>query len=124
MDARKLLRAVSFTVPIFTLPIFAGAFVGAARLAAQETGSAQPPAQSQTAADELPSLPETRVLAKPSPGPFPREPLPDDASVTATRTETLTSQVGSAISVITEEQIRKSGQTTLLGVLRSGSSGN
>lgn len=39
MDARKLLRAVSFTVPIFTLPIFAGAFVGAARLAAQETGS-------------------------------------------------------------------------------------
>ncbi|RLT04881.1 MAG: TonB-dependent receptor [Planctomycetota bacterium] len=119
MDARKLLRAVSFTVPIFTLPIFAGAFVGAARLAAQETGSAQPPAQSQNAADELPSLPETRVLAKPSPGPFPREPLPDDASVTATRTETLTSQVGSAISVITEEQIRKSGQTTLLGVLRS-----
>ncbi len=89
------------------------------RLVAQEAGALLPAAQLQNEADELPTLPETRVLAKPTPGPFPREPLPDDASVTATRTETLTSQVGSAISVITEEQIRKSGQTTLLGVLRS-----
>ena len=39
--------------------------------------------------------------------------------MTATRTETRTSEVGSAISVISEEQIRKSGQTTLLGVLRT-----
>ena len=95
------------------------AFLDDSRLPAQEVEAKAPAAQVQTQADDLPSLPETRVLAKPTPGPFPREPLPDDASVTATRTETLTSQVGSSISVITEEQIRKSGQTTLLGVLRS-----
>ncbi|MBC7821495.1 MAG: hypothetical protein IAG10_31805 [Planctomycetaceae bacterium] len=114
MDARILLRAVNFTALIF-----AGAWLGSARLPAQETGATTPAAQTQTEADELPSLPETRVIAKPSPGPFPREPLPDDANVTATRTETRTSQVGSAITVITEEQIRKSGQVTLQGVLRS-----
>lgn len=121
MDARKLLRAVRFTAPIWVFAILAATAVGPTRLHAQEAESAPQAAQAQTPseADELPALPETRVIAKPTPGPFPREPLPDDASVTATRTETLTSQVGSAITIITEEQIRKSGQITLQGVLRS-----
>jgi vitamin B12 transporter len=91
--------------------------LGIVRASAQETE--QIPVPSQTEPDDLPSLPETRVIAKPAPGPFPREPLPDDAAITATRTETRTSQIGSAITVITEEQIRKSGQVTLQGVLRS-----
>lgn len=121
MDARKLLRAVRFTAPILAFPILIATAVGPARLHAQEAESAPQTAQVQTPSetDDLPALPETRVLAKPTPGPFPREPLPDDASVTATRTETLNSQIGSAITVITEEQIRKSGQVTLQGVLRS-----
>ena len=116
MDARKFVRAVSFTAATFASISF-----GPAKLHAQEADSTQPAAQTQTPAeaDEVPSLPDTRVLAKPTPGPFPREPLPDDAAITATRTETLRSQIGSSISVITEEQIRSSGQTTLLGVLRS-----
>ena len=86
----------------------------------------EPPVAAESAAasstgqdpDDSLSIPETRVIAKPIPGPFPREALPDDASITANRTETLRSQVGSSMSVITEEQIRRSGQTTLLGVLR------
>ena len=116
MDTRNLWRAVRFTAAVF-----ASITLWSAWLHAQETGTTQPAAQTQipTEGDDVPSLPETKVLAKPTPGPFPREPLPDDVSVTATRTENLTSQVGSSISVITEEQIRKSGQTTLLGVLRS-----
>ena len=121
MDTRKLLRAVKFTAPILALPILAGTVFGPARLQAQENDSAPLPAQAQiqAEADDLPALPETRVIAKPAPGPFPREPLPNDAVITATRTETRRSEIGSAISVITEEQIRNSGQTTLLGVLRN-----
>lgn len=110
MDARNWLRAASFAAPIFT-----GLFVASA----QEAGTTAVPTPAQNESDDLPTLPETRVLAKPTPGPFPREPLPDEASISATRTEALTSQVGSAITVITSEQIRNSGQTTLQGVLRS-----
>ena len=116
MDARNLLRAVSFTAAAF-----ASINVWSSSLHAQETGSTQSavPTQNPTEGDDVPSLPETKVLAKPTPGPFPREPLPDDVAITATRTETLRSQIGSSMSVITEEQIRTSGQTTLLGVLRN-----
>lgn len=121
MDARKLLRAVRCTAPFLIVPILAGTDFGPTRLPAQETEAVPLPTQSQTQpeSDELPALPETRVIAKPAPGPFPREPLPTDAVITANRTETLRSEVGSAISVITEEQIRNSNQTTLLGVLRN-----
>ncbi len=120
MNARKLLllRATSFVAPMIFWTL-AGSDITHAQN--------EPPVAAENAAasstgqdpDDSLSIPETRVIAKPTPGPFPREALPDDASITANRTETLRSQVGSSMSVITEEQIRRSGQTTLLGVLRN-----
>jgi len=112
MNAHNLLRAASLAAPI-TLWILAGP-------GATHAQNEPPPAPATVPEpDEFPSIPETRVIAKPVPGPFPREPLPAEAAITATRTETLRSQIGSSMSVITEEQIRNSGQTTLLGVLRN-----
>lgn len=120
MDARRLMRRATK----FVAPLMLWAVVGPTTSHAQneppltaENGASSPSPQQD--GDEDPSIPETRVIAKPSPGPFPREPLPDEASITANRTETLRSQVGSSLSVITEEQIQSSGQTTLLGVLRN-----
>ena len=120
MKARRLmLRATNLLAPMIFWALLGSNITHAQNESpnAAESGATTPTASQES--DDNATIPETRVIAKPTPGPFPREPLPDDASITANRTETLRSQIGSSMSVITEEQIRSSGQTTLLGVLRS-----
>ncbi|MBC8352851.1 MAG: TonB-dependent receptor [Planctomycetes bacterium] len=67
-------------------------------------------------ADSLPTLPDVVVPGRP--GTFPAAPLPDDTIVTPSRTETLLSESGSSVTVVTSEQIQQSGQTSVAGVLR------
>jgi len=69
--------------------------------------------------DEPPlvTVPETTVVGEP--GPFPSQPLRADTVVTPTRTETLLSEVGSSVTVITEAEIKESGQTQVHDVLRN-----
>lgn len=81
---------------------------------AEETTSED---QTETDDEPLVTVPETTVVGEP--GPFPAQPLGDDTVVTPTRGETLLSEVGSSVSVITEEQIRQSGQTQVSDVLRN-----
>ena len=123
MHARRLMLRATRLVALMMLWVFVGFNDSHAQdeppnAALNNTANPTNSTTLQESDDSLP-IPETRVIAKPTPGPFPREPLSDDASITANRTETLRSQVGSSLSVITEEQIRSSGQTTLLGVLRN-----
>jgi vitamin B12 transporter len=65
--------------------------------------------------DEIPSIPETVVVAPT----FPSQPLTPDTVVSASRTETLRSQVGSSMSVITESDIQRRGAQTLNDALRT-----
>jgi len=85
------------------------------------------------AQDDLPQLPETTVVGEPNaagpdvsspntgdrPGPFPANDVGDNTVLSANRTETPANQVGSAVTVITREQIEATRQTTVLEVLRS-----
>ena len=64
--------------------------------------------------DELPVIPETVVTA-PS---FPSQPLTPDTIVSASRTETLKSQVGSSVTVITAADIQRRSLQTLNEALR------
>jgi vitamin B12 transporter len=64
----------------------------------------------------LPEIPETRVLGRP--GAFPAEPLSEEALVTPSRTATVAGQQGSSVTVITEDDIARKGQSTVLEVLR------
>ncbi len=75
---------------------------------------AQPPADDEEGT--IPEIPETRVIGRPDP--FPAFPLTGDTLLSPTRTETLAGEVGSSVTVITEEQIRESGQSTVSEVLR------
>jgi vitamin B12 transporter len=61
-------------------------------------------------------LPETEVQGRLNT--FPAEPLPSDAVVSPTRTPQPASQTGSSVTVITREQIERSGQTSVAEVLR------
>jgi len=60
------------------------------------------------------TLPEVTVTA-----PFPRQPLGDDTVVSASPTETARRQVGSSVTVITEEDIQRCGSRTLNEILRT-----
>jgi vitamin B12 transporter len=71
-----------------------------------ENSAAQP--------DDAAMLPEVTVTA-----PFPRQPLGDDTVVSASPTETARRQVGSSVTVITEEDIQRRGSRTLNEVLRT-----
>ncbi|MGZ0169956.1 MAG: TonB-dependent receptor plug domain-containing protein, partial [Planctomycetales bacterium] len=64
--------------------------------------------------DDTATLPEVTVTA-----PFPRRPLGDDTVVSASPTETARRQVGSSVTVITEEDIQRRGSRTLNEILRS-----
>lgn len=73
-----------------------------------------PEAASAAQPDDAAMLPEVTVTA-----PFPRQPLGDDTVVSASPTETARSQVGSSVTVITEEDIQRRGSRTLNEILRT-----
>ena len=64
--------------------------------------------------DDTATLPEVTVTA-----PFPRQPLGDETVISASSTETARRQVGSSVTVITEEDIQRRGSRTLNEVLRT-----
>ncbi len=66
--------------------------------------------------DSLPTLPDVVVPGRLDA--FPSAPLTDDVLVTPSRTETLRSETGSSVTVVTREQIQHSGQSSVAGVLR------
>lgn len=72
----------------------------------EENSAAQP--------DDAAMLPEVTVTA-----PFPRQPLGDDTVVSASPTETARRQVGSSVTVITEQDIQNRGSRTLNEILRT-----
>jgi len=61
-------------------------------------------------------LPPTTVVGRPSP--FPASPLGEGTVTTPTRTETSAANIGSSLTVITEEQLAETEQTSVLEVLR------
>jgi vitamin B12 transporter len=73
-----------------------------------------PPAAAQDS--DVPMAPETTVVGRP--GAFPAEPLSGNVAVTPSLTETPVGEVGSALTVITGEQIRESQKTSVSDVLR------
>ncbi|MBL7038210.1 MAG: TonB-dependent receptor [Pirellulaceae bacterium] len=68
----------------------------------------------------LPEVPETTVVGRP--GAFPAGPLVEGTVTTPTRTATSIGQVGSATTVISSEQIRRSGYS-VVGDLLEGTTG-
>jgi vitamin B12 transporter len=72
-------------------------------------------AAGRAAVDDVPEIDDTVVTARP----FPVGELRDDASLTATRVQTPLSNVGSSVTIITRDQIRDSGQTSLAEILRT-----
>lgn len=73
-------------------------------------------AQPEDTEDGIPEIPETRVIGRPNP--FPAAPLGEGTVVTPSRTETIASESGSSVSVITEAQIAATQETQLSEVLR------
>lgn len=65
---------------------------------------------------ELQEIPETRVIGRPEP--FPANPLGEETLLSPTRTETPLGETGSSVTVITQEQIARSGQSSVAEVLR------
>lgn len=65
---------------------------------------------------DLPVLPETEVVGRPSP--FPSAPLEGDTVLTPSRGITAAGETGSSVTVITGEQLAESGQHTVSEVLR------
>lgn len=74
---------------------------------------AQPPEEDD---ESLSEIPETQVIGRPDP--FPASPLGEGTLVTPSRTETLASQSGSSVTVITQEQIAATQRTQVAEVLR------
>ena len=109
--------------------------VSARSAAAQEPGDAEGEARVSVAddaessspeAEELapsspeltfPEVPETTVVGRPSP--FPATPLGEGTVVTATRGEAFGNQVGSSMTVITEQDIARTRQGRVNEVLRN-----
>lgn len=75
------------------------------------------PVNQPGAEPNLPEAPETTVIGRP--GAFPNQPLPADAAISPTLTETPVNQVGSSLSVITREDIKRTEKTNVTDVLRS-----
>ncbi len=98
------------------------ALCGIACIAVSSVGAqelAQPPEiePSPFVDDEpIPTLPDVVVPGRPTP--FPSTPLADETIVTPSRTETLLRESGSSVTVVTADQIRQSGQSSVSGVLR------
>lgn len=65
----------------------------------------------------LPVAPETTVVGRP-PSAFPNQPLPENAVVSPTMTETNKNEVGSSMTVITQEEIARSQKTQVADLLR------
>ena len=63
--------------------------------------------------DETPDVPETLPEVTVT-APFPRQPLDDDTVLSATATPVSRPQVGSSVTVITEEDIQRRGARTFL----------
>ena len=87
-----------------------------------QAATAQPPeepgrvvieALDESDEQQFETLPEVTVTA-----PFPRQPLDDETVLSANATETGRSQVGSSVTVITEEDIQRRGSRTLNEILR------
>ena len=82
----------------------------------------QPPDEGLTSEQEsfdegpLPTLPDVVVPGRPNA--FPSAPLADETLITPSRTETARSETGSSVTVVTSDQIQRSGQSSVLGVLR------
>lgn len=75
------------------------------------------PAPPPTSADqEAPEIPETFVPGRTS---FPAEPLPSNAAITPTRTPTRIGGTGTALTVISQDEIQRSGQSSVAEVLRA-----
>lgn len=74
-------------------------------------------AQPETEEPVLPEIPETRVVGQPEP--FPTAPIGEGEVVTPDRTATAAGTSGSSVTVLTEQQIRNTGQTYALEVLRN-----
>jgi vitamin B12 transporter len=68
--------------------------------------------------DETPDVPETLPEVTVT-APFPRQPLDDDTVLSATATPVSRPQVGSSVTVITEEDIQRRGARTLNEILRT-----
>ncbi len=83
---------------------------------AQESGVELAAQQEPAPATAVPEIPETFVPGRA--GVFPANPLPADVAITPTRTETRIGSTGNALTVITEQEIRESGQTNIAEVLR------
>lgn len=76
-----------------------------------------PPTGPATTPDEpVQELPETEVVGQA--GPFPAAPLGDDTVITPTRTPTPIRQTGSSVTVVTQDRIQRSAQTSVLEILR------
>lgn len=87
----------------------------------EDDGANVPPAAQEApggsaAPQSPPEIPETFVPGRA--GVFPANPLPDDAAITPTRTPTRIGGTGTALTVITREEIERSGQSSLVEVLR------
>ncbi len=67
--------------------------------------------------EEPPAIEETVVPARPDP--FPANPLPSDTVVTATSSATRLEQVGSSVTVVTGESIRRAGFRNAAEALRT-----
>ncbi|MDA1013445.1 MAG: TonB-dependent receptor [Planctomycetota bacterium] len=64
---------------------------------------------------DIPVLPPATVLGSR----FPREPLRDDVTLTPDRIDAPRSTIGSSVTVITRDQIDRTGQTSVLNILRT-----
>lgn len=91
----------------------AAAEVDAQLVVQQETIDEPPPPVSSN--QEAPEIPETFVPGRTS---FPAQPLPGNAAITPTRTESRIGGTGTALTVITQDEIQRSGQSSVAEVLR------
>ena len=84
---------------------------------AADLGGQEPGTSADAQADpSLVEIPETVVPWRPEP--FPANPITDETLVTPSRNVTSTAANATSVTVITEEQIQRSGQTSVLEVLR------
>ncbi len=68
-----------------------------------------------TSNQEVPEIPETFVPGRAT---FPAQPLPENVAITPTRTDTRIGGTGTALTVITQDEIQRSGQSSVAEVLR------
>ena len=111
----KTARCCALLAPLFLLPVTAFAQPPAGNSDEEEAGRVTIDELGQDLPEEIPVLPETTVTTSP----FPRVPLSEDDVVSAGRTVLPRSQTGSSVTVITQEDLRRQGATTLNEALRN-----